>query len=454
MIIGAALDMGTTLIKGALMNDAGEVLGRISIEAPPVRGSGLIRESDAEKYYQSVNQLKAELLADISVDVPLGLAAQRSSFLLWDRESGVPVTPLISWEDRRAEEWCKRHPSNEHVGRTGLLMSPHYPGAKLAHIFAENPVLKKRAESLMFGQIDTYCIWRWCREHIVDLSMASRTLLVEIGDMCWSDNLVNFFGVPECILPEIVASYGRESVMEDGRRLTASISDQAAGLISLGSESDTAILVNLGTGGFVTVSSGDTPLYVNGFLTGPALCSDEKRVTYATEGTINGLAGAFAGCDIDEIALPAEDAWPSVFCIPDTSGLGAPFWKAGWSQKWSIVELEVPPEERGRIVMEGLVFRLAHILLTITAGLVLSKIYLSGGLSRSRFLQEGLSECLGMPVNVLEQCDSTLLGAARLAVGSFDWACSEAREVYVSPGTSYLFSKYSRWLEWIGVLLS
>lgn len=444
-----ALDLGTTMIKAAALGEDGLLENIKSVKAPRVRGDGLIRESEAHLYLGRAEDLLNKMRIGLPEDIPIGLASQRSSFLLWERVPGVPVTPLISWEDRRADDWCKAHASD--AGRiwqrTGLPLSPHYPGPKLAVLFENDPDLRAKARDgeIMFGQIDTYCTWCWCGVHQVDVSMASRTLCLDLGREDWSSDLLEFFGIPSCILPDIVPTCGRKLSMRDGGVLTSSVSDQAAGLIAVAGLDGEGVLVNLGTGGFVLSQCGSAPKRAEGYLTGPVLMTIDGITQFALEGTINGIGESLSWFD-GEVTVPTKDPWPDVFCIPDSAGLGAPFWRADVSMPWSsAIEWKIM-EDRARIIMEGIIFRVRQAIedMAVEQGMV----YLSGGLSNIGFIREGLAGCLGRPVHLLNESETTVLGSARLAYSEQSWPSLLTNKILPVGNYSYLADKYDRWKEW------
>jgi len=173
-----ALDLGTTRIKLGELRANGELRVIGTRDSPRVAGAGLVRESDAARWLNAVRELLAGAGGG---GMPLGLSSQRSSFLLWRRADGHPLTPLISWQDRRAQDWCDRHPHLEPViaRRAGLRLSPHYAGPKLASLLEQRPDWRGglAGGETLFGTLDTWVAWSLSarREHVTDLSMAART---------------------------------------------------------------------------------------------------------------------------------------------------------------------------------------------------------------------------------------------------------------------------------------
>jgi len=281
-----ALDLGSTRIKLARLSADGGLAIVAAADAPRPRGDGALREFDADEYRHAAESLAAR----IESCARLGLASQRSTFVLWDRASGAPVTPAISWQDRRAAAWCDAHAqlARDLGEASGLPLSPHYAGPKLAVVLDARPELRERMRrgEILFGTLETYLVWHWSerRAHETDLSMAARTLLVDVRRRAWSESACEAFGVPSAALPKIVASAGRDTRLTGEIHLACSIADQASGLLAMLPESESAALVNLGTGCFVLRPTGASFERRPGYLAGPL--RGGEHATFALEGTI------------------------------------------------------------------------------------------------------------------------------------------------------------------------
>ncbi|MDO8311142.1 MAG: FGGY family carbohydrate kinase, partial [Sideroxyarcus sp.] len=181
MIVAVALDLGTTTIKASLLSQAGMLGGIVARPAPVIVADGGRYESDASAYAKTADEVLAGCLAQTDARPPLGLCSQRSSFLLWERASGQPVTPLISWQDDRGAESCAALRDREHTIRnlTGLPLTPYYFAPKLRVLLREHPTWRERLLSgkWLLGTLETFLIWRWTggEQHVTDVSMAART---------------------------------------------------------------------------------------------------------------------------------------------------------------------------------------------------------------------------------------------------------------------------------------
>jgi len=454
-----ALDLGSTRFKLGRADVAGCLIGVDVVRAPSLTGDGLIREGDPMAVLDA-----ADGLLDGLDELPLGLVCQRSSFVIWDRHSGQALTPLVSWQDRRAAGWCLAHPEGEDplIRRAGLLLSPHYVGPKLAAMQADDPELAARLRdgSAVFGNLDAWLAWHWTDGgvHRTDCTMAARTGLVDIASGDWSDELLDLFGVPRQALPEIVATVASPLALTNGLRLHASVADQASSALAVLDPDDDCALVNLGTGGFVLRPVSNASVRRRGLLTAPILRSGQLGNRYVLEGTINGAGPAVDRFGAGPSVLPAVDAWPDVFVIPDLSGIGAPHWRPEFSQPWSpAAEAVKVAADRRRLVIEGLLFRIKEILLGFAGsagyGQLPARILLSGGLASEPAVAPGLASLLGQAVELFDEPESTLLGAARLAAGRPVYARLNTTRIEPSDTGAYLAEKFPRWQAWVSGVL-
>jgi len=453
--LAVALDLGSTRIKAACLQEDGTLSTPVSVAAPPLRGEGAVREGDALAYLRAAEEALARARENLPDDVPLGVASQRSSFLLWDAATGRPATALVSWQDRRAADWCERHRNAEAwiTERTGLVLSPHYAGPKLATMREADPALARAMDEggLLFGTLDAWLAWNWSdnRTHRTDATMAARTQLLDVERGDWSDDLLAFFGVAASVLPRVEPTVGSPLTLGARGVLTASVADQASGLLAVAGEDEHTALVNFGTGAFVLRPTRDPRFRPPGYLLGPVLARADAATLRALEGTINGGAAALRGTAPGDSPLTETDPAPDAFCLPDAAGVGAPHWRADVPFTLSESAAALSPAARRRVVLEGLIFRVAEILDDLFAGVPPGRVILSGGLANERFLPAGLAALLGQPVSVLEEREATLLGAARLAAGVPVAAGRAARTVAPGPGGAYLGEKLDRWREWL-----
>lgn len=452
------LDLGTTRIKAGLLDERGRLQQVRSVPSPELVGEDGIREADPRAYARAARELVES--TDVPSGTPLGIASQRSTFTIWEREGERLRLPLISWQDRRAAGWCDRHRSIEPevVRRTGLPLSGHYAGPKLAALQQAQPGLREelRSGEWVFGTLETYLIQQWTAGRIreTDLTMAARTLMLDLERADWSPELLAHYDVPATILPRLVSSTGAGHDLAFGLRLEAMLSDQAAGLVAALDGSRRSALVNLGTGAFVLrPTAGPQPRRL-GYLTAPILGTAGAEPRYCLEGTINGAGPALDRFGPGPVELPEKDPCRDGFALPDLAGLGSPHWRPQLGLTLSPAARELPRPEQRRVVLEGLLFRIRELLEDLFDGRRPERIVLAGGLTREPAVGEGLAAALGRPVELQLERESGILGAARLAAGLDPFASSPTSPVEPGERGAYLREKFDRWTGWFGRLLS
>ncbi|MDP2852013.1 MAG: FGGY family carbohydrate kinase, partial [Gallionella sp.] len=441
----------------------------------------------------------SECLAQTTARPPLGLCSQRSSFLIWERATGRPVTPLISWQDGRGAESCEALRGKEGVIRdlTGLPLAAYYLAPKLSVLLRENASWRERLTGgeWLLGTLDTFLIWRWTggRHYLTDASMAARTLLMDIHSQQWSPQLCELFGIPLSILPEIRPSAGLNLRLENGLILQASVSDQSAALVASIATGQPEALVNLGTGGFVIRYLPHGRNVPEGYLQTLVWQDSARQAHFAGEGTLNSIASALAPYAVD--ACRTEDlARDDIFCLAEPSGLGAPYFRRdlglsfsdettggttshltrlskndsqviGYSHStrlpnngsqvagYAPVE-RLPAQRVATLLLEGIIFRVARILEDMHREFGIERVYLSGGLSSLPCLQQGIAQCVPFAATYrLSQSNTSLIGAARLAAGVPLAGSRCAEKVDVSQFVPGLPEKYARWKVWLDGLL-
>ncbi|MDH3977232.1 MAG: FGGY family carbohydrate kinase [Gammaproteobacteria bacterium] len=453
-----ALDLGSTRFKLGAIDPAGQLIVVESFAAPQLSGSGIIREGMPGEFLEKATKLLARA-QQLFQDLPLALVCQRSTFLLWDRDTGEALTPVVSWQDRRADHWCQSHAraGADITRQTGLLLSPHYAGPKLAAMLMEDPILAKRLQNgrVLFGNLDTWLAWHWSGGlvHRTDVTMAARTAMFNIEKGIWSASLLERYNVPQSLLPQVDTSYQKPFELPGGLRWQGSIADQAASVSSVVSPEGEETLINLGTGTFVMRRVSGPEVRVPGYLTGPVLAQDDN-VSYAIEGTINGAGPAIDSFGKGPTQLPTDDPHPEAFMIPDRSGYGAPLWRADVGLTLSPAAERLMVEQQRLICIEGLLFRIFEILQDLGQREAPQRLIISGGLAADQAIAGGLATLTGQSIIRLAEAETTLLGAARLAAG-FE-LFKKAFADWVEPGASgvYLSEKYVRWQVWRDSILS
>jgi glycerol kinase len=456
-----ALDLGTTSIKAALLDQHGNLTNITSRPAPTINESDGCYESDALCYVDTAERALQECHAQTDNNPPLGLCSQRSSFLIWDKTSGMPVTPLISWQDNRGKH-CYDHIQSAEGAEdlirkhTGLRLTPYYFAPKLSVLLQDNPTWREKLEKAewLVGTLDTFLIWRWTQgQHFcTDASMAARTLLMDIHQQQWSASLCDLFKIPASILAKIKSSTDLNIPLNNGLTLQASVGDQSAALIASVNK-NTEALINLGTGGFVIrYLAKKKSSTINGYLQTLIYQDNNHHPQIAIEGTLNSIAAALAPYPVNECRF--EDlATNDIFCLAEPSGLGAPYFRNDWGIHFSRSITHLTTHQTTALLLEAIIFRVSRILQEFHHQSPIEKAYLSGGLSELNCLQQGIAQCAPCPIYHSNQKETSLQGAALLAAGNKTKYQSQAQEIKIEFRKNSLSEKYQYWKDWLDALL-
>jgi glycerol kinase len=454
-----ALDLGTTSIKAGLMDHKGVLSNIVAAPAPKIFVTEGRYESDALAYAATAESLLNECIALAGDCKSLGLCSQRSSFLIWEQASGLPLTPLISWQDNRGAASCEALRMHEASIRnfTGLPLTPYYFAPKLRIVLQDNPMwlARLRKGELLVGTLDTFLIWRWSsgKYFMTDASMAARTQLMDIRQQQWSPPLGVLFGIPLGILPEIKPSTGLNLPLDNGLILQASVGDQSAALIASVRQDQAEALANLGTGCFVVRHLSKMDASLAGYLQTLVYQDKAQHVHFAVEGTLNSIAAALAPYPVSECRtedLAADD----IFCIAEPSGLGAPYFRKEFGIWFSQPVDNLSQRRIAALLLEAVIFRVVRILEDFHRESALERVYLSGGLSELTCLQQGIAQCVPFEVYRLAQGESSLQGAAILAAGLAPAGDRVADKVNLHGELiPKLPGKYRRWKQWLDDLL-
>jgi len=416
-----AVDQGTTGTTCLVVDDELGVVGRgyaaVGLATPQ---PGWVEQEPAE-LWASVERAAEAALADAGLPAgavaALGITNQRETAVVWDRRSGEPVYPAIVWQDRRTAERCRALPAEAIRTRTGLTADPYFSATKLEWILRETG----SADGLAFGTVDTWLVWQLTdgAVHATDVSNASRTMLLDLATLDWSDELLDLFGVPRSLLPEVHAS---AKVVGEGTLLGATIpvaalaGDQQASLFAHGNAKAT-----FGTGAFVLVDTGlDHSPPPHGLVRTAAAGAEPS---YALEGSIF-VAGAAVqwlrdGLGLLDDASESEalacsvDSTDGVYFVPALTGLGSPHWAPDTRGLISGITRGTRREHLVRAALESMAYQVLYVVDTMPSRP--SVLRIDGGASANGFLVQFLADVLQLPVEVAAERETTALGAAALA---------------------------------------
>jgi glycerol kinase len=421
-------------------------------------------EQDPEEVVSSVFDVVGAALEQLGTRaaavVNAGLATQRSSIVCWDRRDGAPLSPVISWQDRRMHAWLTRFaPQADAIRKvTGLQLSPHYGASKLRWCLDNLPAVRaaQRGGYLACGPLAAFLVFRLTREHalLVDPANAARTLLWNLKTLAWDPWLLDLFGIPAGALPACVATrhaYGMLHLPAHVIPLEIVSGDQSAALFSDGQPYADVAYINVGTGAFVQRTCGHYPGHTRRLLSGVVL-QDGGELTYVLEGTVNGAGSALAWwqeqaglADIEQ-QMPQwlqRTEEPALF-INGVSGVGSPYWAPQLASRF-IGPGE--PWQQAVAVMESIVFLLqANLEEFGQLSSPFESLRVSGGLTAYDGLCRRLADLSGLPVYRPQVVEATARGTAWLLAGNpASWPESELG-VWFKPAVNVaLRARYARW---------
>jgi glycerol kinase len=432
-----ALDQGGSSSRAIAFDRTGAAVASASVAVAEHREGDDRVEQDPEELVASLRAAVRGCVRDLGADgarriACAGLATQRSSVACWDRESGVALSPVLSWQDRRAKDRLDAfaHRAAEIRERTGLQLSPHYGATKLAWCLEHlEPVRRARqASRLVLGPLASFLAFRLLdgRPLAADPANASRTLLWSLAREDWDPELCATFGVPIDALPACSPTQRDFGTLDaDGRKIPFRVltGDQSAALFALGpARADTAY-VNVGTGAFVQRAVDRTPVRLPRLLAS-VVWSDGTTSKRVVEGTINGAGSALRWLESQTGLADVERDLASWLLAPEepplflngVSGLAAPFWVPDFRSRFVG---EGSPAARAVAVIESVVFLACAILDEMALELPApARLLASGGLAQQDGLCSRLASLAGIPVDRANLPEATARGLAWLLSGS------------------------------------
>ena len=487
-----AIDQGTTSSRAVVYDAA--TFGVVSVAQQEIEQhypkDGWV-EHEPEDIWYSVARTVREALANANRPpdqvAAIGITNQRETIVVWDRATGRPVHRAIVWQDRRTTEFCRARAADQPwlTAKTGLVLDPYFSGTKLRWLLENRPDLRPTAErgDLACGTVDSFLIWRLTggRVHATDASNASRTLLFDIHAMRWDDELLNYFGVPRPLLPEVrpsAADYGVTKGLDflpDGVPIRGVAGDQQAALFGQGCFEPGAGKCTYGTGAFFLMHTGDTAVSSKHKLLTTVAATTDAKPKYALEGAVfiagaavqwlrDGLHLFRTAAEVEELAKASNPAEPVLF-VPGFVGLGAPHWVPEARGVIFGLTRATTAADLGRAALEGVALQVADLIdaavrdgqeplppplpeagrgatpappsLLGTGVGGLGSLNVDGGMARNDWFLRFQADVLGRPVLRAAHSESTALGAAFLAAVGLGLADEAALRGVASAGTRF-----------------
>lgn len=435
-----AIDQGTTSSRAILFDHDANIVGISQKEfTQHYPKSGWV-EHDANEIWKTQLGVLNDLIKSQNVSAQeisaIGVTNQRETIVVWDKHTGEPIHNAIVWQDKRTSKYCddlKAKGLEDSVrAKTGLVLDPYFSGTKLKWLLDNVEGARNNIENLLAGTIDTWLIWKLTNGevHATDYTNASRTLLFNINDVKWDEELLQQFDVPASILPEAHPSSHHFGDYElDGHKIPIMgvAGDQQAALFGQACFEKGSAKNTYGTGCFMLMNMGDKPAISNhGLLTTMACNLSPDKPQYAFEGSIfvagavvqwlrDGLEIIDDASETEAIAEGLEDN--EVIIVPAFAGLGVPYWDS--SSRGAIFGLT---RDAGRAhfvkaSLDAIAYQTKDVLTAMEedTGAKMTNLMVDGGACANNYLMQFQSDILGITVDRPEILESTALGAAFLA---------------------------------------
>ena len=370
----------------------------------------------------------------------IGITNQRETTIVWDSETEEPIYNAIVWQDRRTSDYCdelkKQGVTDMIRQKTGLIIDAYFSATKIKWILDNVPGARKRAEKgkLLFGTVDTWLIWRLTRGevHVTDVSNASRTMLFNINTLEWDQELLDLFGIPRSMMPEVKSSsevYGHTKTTIFAHKVPISgiAGDQQAALFGQMCTEPGMVKNTYGTGCFLLMNSGEKPILSKNNLITTIAWKIGDKVNYALEGSIfvggsvvqwlrDGLHVINSSSEVEALASQVPDTG-GVYFVPALTGLGAPWWDQYARGTIIGISRGTTTAHIARAALEGIAYQTLDITaaMSLDAGIPLKELKVDGGASRNNLLMQFQADILGTRVIRPKVVETTAMGAAYLA---------------------------------------
>lgn len=442
-----AIDQGTTSSRAILFDTSQRIVASAQQEFPQYFPDSGWVEHDGEEIWRSVVETMRACVDKAGIEAgeisAIGITNQRETTILWDRDTGKPVHNAIVWQDRRTADFCAKLKRDGYedffTNRTGLLLDPYFSGTKISWLLENVEGLRERAEAgkIAFGTIDSFLIWRLSggSRHVTDATNASRTLIYNIADNRWDNELLAMLGVPRAILPEVL-DCNAEFATLDKDILGAAIpvlgvaGDQQAAVMGNACFEPGMLKSTYGTGCFALLNTGVELVRSKNRLLGTIAYRLDGQTAYALEGSIfmagatvqwlrDGLGFMDVASQSGEMAAKA-DPHQQVYLVPAFVGLGAPHWDANARGAVFGLTRGTGPNEFAKAALESVCFQTLDLLEAMHGDWQSSRtgetvLRVDGGMVASDWTMQRLADILDAPVDRPDVLETTALGAAWLA---------------------------------------
>jgi glycerol kinase len=438
-----ALDEGTTSARAIVFDHAGTIRSVAQKEFTQIFPQPGWVEHDPDEIWAAQVAVAAEAMARAGIHArdiaAIGITNQRETTIAWDRASGEPIHNAIVWQDRRTAGYCDQLKAAGHerliADKTGLVIDAYFAGTKLKWLLDNVPGARDKAAQgqLAFGTVDAWLIWKLSGgAHLTDPSNASRTLFYNLHTGAWDEEMLDLFGVPRSVLPEICPS-SAVVARTAGELFAARIpiagiaGDQQAALFGQRCVAPGMVKNTYGTGCFMLMHTGERPVASRNKLITTAACPTGARLEYALEGSVfvagavvqwlrDGLGLIKSSAEVEHLAASVADNG-GVYFVPAFTGVGSPHWDPYARGMIHGLSRGATAGHIARAALESIAYQTADVLHAMErdAGISLSELRVDGGAARNDMLMQFQADLLGVPVVRPDVTETTALGAAYLA---------------------------------------
>lgn len=431
------IDQGTTQTTAVIVNERGEMIEKNSAQLPArFPQAGWVEQEPADIVH-TVREACSPLLEKYDI-AAAGFDNQGETFIVWDQDTGEPVTPAIVWQDTRGQSICDTLASRVDPDRlrqkTGLLLDSYFSAPKLKWVFENYPEIRKKAHDgkLKFGTTETWVIWSLTRGklHVTDPSTASRTLLFDVNRFEWDDEQLALFDVPRSMLAEVKPSAGYVGDVDFGNGkplpLHAMLVDQQAALFGQACFNAGEMKCSFGTGSFLLMNIGDKPRLSNNGLLTTVGWNFDGHTAYAFDGGIFVTGSAVQWLRDNLKAIPdspssheaaqrSNDA--GVVVVPALQGLAAPHWRTDVRGAMFGLNRSTTSDDIVRATLDGIACRVYEVVTAMSqdAGQAPPHLKVDGGPSGNPYLMQMIADLLDLEVRVSAALEATAIGIANLA---------------------------------------
>ncbi len=434
-----SIDQGTTSTRSVLYDKKGNFICSVQQEFNQFFPNDGWVEHNPEDIWQSVLSTLQKLVKESGITsseiASIGITNQRETTLIWNKKTGNPIHNAIVWQDRRTSEFCNELVSYEDIihKKTGLTIDPYFSATKIHWLLNNVEGSRELALNgdLLFGTIDTFLIWKLTegRCHKTDITNASRTMLFNIAEQKWDDDLLDVFEIPRQILPEVcdnVSDYGITEVLGGEVSIGGGAGDQQAALIGQCCFDPGDVKSTYGTGCFMMVNSGDKILYSKNKLLSTVGYRIDGKITYALEGSIFVAGSAIQwlrdGLNFFEDSFETEamskkaSSDSRLLVIPALTGLGAPYWDAEARGAIFGITRDTSKEDITKATLESISFQSKDLVEAMKKdNATFKKLMIDGGMVNNNWFCQQLANTLQVEVSRPVIIETTSLGAAFLA---------------------------------------